>query len=132
MPLLPPPPIEELARSLKARNERLAARPWTETIPADRNCQSCRARSERSRRTCHMPREPKPRYPSPADSGAYMPEMAARLDDDRNLTDGARRCARKLTEYVYRKDRSDRESEITVTYLMKALNRCRRTVQRYL
>jgi DNA-binding transcriptional MocR family regulator len=58
--------------------------------------------------------------------------MAARIENDRNLTDGARRCARKLTEYVYRRNRDHREAEITVSYLMKVLGRCRRTVQRYL
>jgi broad specificity phosphatase PhoE len=61
-----------------------------------------------------------------------VPETAARIEDDRNLTDGARRCARKLAEYVYRKNREGREAEITVSYLAKALGRCRRTVQRYL
>jgi hypothetical protein len=79
-----------------------------------------------------MPAEPKPRHPSPRDTGAYVPELAARIDNDLNLTDGARRCARKLAEYIYRKDRDDREAKITVVYLMKALGRCRRTVQRYL
>jgi hypothetical protein len=58
--------------------------------------------------------------------------MAARIEDDPNLTDGARRCARKLMEYVYRKDRSARAADITVTWLMRALGRERRTVQRYL
>jgi hypothetical protein len=61
-----------------------------------------------------------------------MPELAARLDNDRNLTDGARRCARKLEEYIYRKDRTGREARITIQYLMKALGRCRRTVHRCL
>jgi hypothetical protein len=79
-----------------------------------------------------MPARPKPRKPGPRDTGAYVPEMAARVDNDLNLTDGARRCARKIAEYVYRKNREGREAEITVTYLMKALGRCRRTVQRYL
>jgi hypothetical protein len=58
--------------------------------------------------------------------------MAARVDNDRNLTDGARRCSRKITEYIYRQNREGREAPITVTYLAKALGRCRRTVQRYL
>jgi hypothetical protein len=58
--------------------------------------------------------------------------MAARIEDDPNLTDGARRCARKIMEYVYRKNREGRESEVTVTYLAKALGRCSRSVQRYL
>jgi DNA-binding transcriptional ArsR family regulator len=58
--------------------------------------------------------------------------MAARIDDDRNLTDGARRCARKLAQYVYRRNREGRTAEITVTWLMAALGKSRRTVQRYL
>ncbi|MGB9069405.1 MAG: hypothetical protein WCC21_12630 [Candidatus Acidiferrales bacterium] len=58
--------------------------------------------------------------------------MAARIEDDPNLTDGARRCARKLMQYVYRKNRSARAADITVTWLMRALGKDRRTVQRYL
>jgi hypothetical protein len=91
-----------------------------------------RARSERSRRHCHLPAEPKPRHPSPRDTGAYVPEMAARIDSDRNLTDGAKLLARIVTSHVYRKNREGREIDITVTYLMLAIGRCRRTVQRYL
>jgi hypothetical protein len=86
----------------------------------------------RSLRCCHLPAEAKPRRPSPRPSGAYIPELAARLEDDSNLTDGARRCARKLAEYIYRRNREGRAAEITVTYLMAALGKCRRTVQRYL
>ena len=62
-------------------------------------------RRQRSLRSCHLPAEPKPRQAPPRDSGAYVPEMAARIEDDPNLTDGARRCARKLAEYIYRKNR---------------------------
>jgi hypothetical protein len=90
-------------------------------------------RSRRSRQTCHyFTLYERPRFAPPTDSGAYVPEMAARVDDDRNLTDGARRCARKLAEYAYRRDREGRAAEITVTYLMRALGRCRRSIQRYL
>jgi hypothetical protein len=91
------------------------------------------ARSARSRRTCHgYSLYSRPRTAPPKDSGAYVPEMAARLENDGNLTDGARRCARKLAEYAYRKNREGRAAEITVTYLMRALGKCRRSVQRYL
>ena len=90
------------------------------------------ARQLRSLRTCHLPTEEQPLHAQPRDSGAYVPEMAARIDDDRNLTDGARRCARKLAQYTYRKNRDGRAAEITVTWLMKALGKSRRTVQRYL
>jgi len=89
-------------------------------------------RQLRSLRSCHLPAEEQPLHAAPRDSGAYVPEMAARIDDDSNLTDGARRCARKLAEYTYRKNRDRRTAEITVTWLMKALGRSRRTVQRYL
>jgi hypothetical protein len=127
-----PPSIQEMAQSLAARNAIRGVRAGAETIGPHGSCIKCRARSERSRKHCHLPAEPKPRHPAPRDTGEYVPEMAARLEKDRNLTDGARRCGRMLTGYVFRKGREDREAEITVSYLMKALGRCRRTVQRYL
>jgi hypothetical protein len=128
-----PPPIDEIAKRLAAQNAIRGNRATIETIGnPDACCLKCRARRDRSLKHCHMPAQPKPRYPSPRDTGAYVPELAARLDNDDNLTDGAQRCARKLAEYVYRKNRDGRAAEITVPYLMKALGRCRRTVQRYL
>ncbi len=89
-------------------------------------------RQWRSLRCCHLPAEPKPRPSSPRQTGAYIPELAAQIEDDPNLTDGARRCARKLAGYIYRRDRETRSAEITVTYLMRSLRKSRRTVQRYL
>ena len=89
-------------------------------------------RQMRSYRTCWLPAEETPLRAPPGPSGKYVPELAAAVDDDRNLTDGARRCARKLAEYVYRRDRDTRTAQITVTYLMKALRKSRRQVQRYL
>ena len=89
-------------------------------------------RQMRSYRTCWLPAQEKSLRAPPRESGAYVPEMATRLEDDRNLTDGARRCARKLAEYVYRTNRESRAAEITVTWLMKALRKSRRSVQRYL
>jgi hypothetical protein len=90
-------------------------------------------RRKRSLQTCHRySLYERPRHAPPEDTGAYVPEMAARLEDDRNLSDGARRCARKLAEYTYRKNREGRAAQITVTWLMKALGKCRRSVQRYL
>src|SRR5262249_11728309 len=74
----------------------------------------------------------RPRYPKPKDSGAYVPACAANLENDRNLTDGARRCARKLMEETHRRDRKERTLQVNVSYLAKGLRRCRRTVQRYL
>jgi hypothetical protein len=122
--------MEQAKRSLAARIARDGRRadpdPCPAVIPKDET------RRLRSLRNCHLPAAPKPRKPSPHPTGAYIPELAARLEDDRNLTDGARRCARKLAEYIYRRNREGRASEITVTYLMSALGKCRRTVQRYL
>lgn len=68
----------------------------------------------------------------PRDTGAYVPQLSARLENDPLLTDGARRCARKIAELTYRQNRDGRSLDVTVTYLMKALDRSRRTVQRYL
>src|SRR5690606_9447493 len=68
----------------------------------------------------------------PRASGAYVPEASARIENDPNLCDGARRCARKLMEETYRRNREGRSVEITVSYLANGLRRSRRTVQRYL
>ena len=127
-----PPSTEEMVQRLIASNAIIGARSAIETIGPHSACIDCRARRERSLKNCHLPAEPKARHPSPRDTGAFVPEMAARIDNDRNITDGARTCARKVTEYVHMKGREHREAEITVTYLMAALGRCRRTVQRYL
>lgn len=124
---------QEMLARLKARMARDGIRieniPSPATIPATPKDEDQRQRSLRS---CHLPAKPKPRHAPPRDSGAFVPELAARIEDDRNLTDGARRCARKLAEYVYRKDRAGRAGDITVTWLMRALGKSRRTVQRYL
>ena len=90
------------------------------------------ARQLRSYRTCWLPAEEKPLRAPPRERSAYIPELAAAIDNDHNLTDGSRRCARKLAEYVHRRDRDTRTAQITVTWLMKALGKSRRTVQRYL
>lgn len=74
----------------------------------------------------------KPRQPLPPNGGAYIPQMAERLERDPNLSDGARRCARVIVGYSHRRDRKGRTAGITITYLANALGRCRRTVQRYL
>lgn len=91
------------------------------------------ARRQRSLRSCHRFSETnRTHYTPPRESRAYVPELAARLDDDCNLSDGAKRCARKIAELTYRKNREERRLGITVSYLARALGRCRRTVQRYL
>jgi len=87
-----------------------------------RSLQSCHRHSLYERR----------RFSPPKESGGYVPEASARIEDDRNLTDGARRCARKIMEETYRANRDGRELDITVTYLARGLGRCRRTIQRYL
>jgi hypothetical protein len=91
------------------------------------------ARRQRSLQTCHhySPTE-KTRHEPPRDTGAFVPATSARIENDRNLTDGTRRCARKLMELAYRTNRDDRSLDITVSYLAKTLQKCRRTVQRYL
>jgi hypothetical protein len=90
-------------------------------------------RRMRSLRKCHMPSlYERPRHPTPKDTGAYVPACAARLENDPNLTDGARRCARKIMEETHRRDRKERKLQVNVSYLAKGLRRCRRTIQRYL
>lgn len=92
------------------------------------------ARRQRSLQTCHRYRlDDMPHAKgAPRETGGYVPQLSARLENDPNLSDGARRCARKLAEQTYRQNREGRSLDVTVTYLMKALGRSRRTVQRYL
>jgi Helix-turn-helix domain len=126
MPVLPAEDeiMEDARRVLAARIERVAIRP--EARPKDEE------RRQRSLRCCHLPAEAKTRHPSPRPSGKYVPELAAALYKDRNLTDGARCCASILAEYTHARDREARTAQITVTYLMKAMDKSRRSVQRYL
>ena len=129
--------MEEAKRCLQRRLKSSAGRitqggdpTRTQTIGAP---PACEARRKRSLQSCHRPGvSERRRFDPPRENGAYVPELAARVDDDRNLTDGARRCARKIAELTYRGNREGRALEVTVTYLIKALGRCRRTVQRYL
>lgn len=125
-----PPSTEAMVQRLAARLARDGVRIEQSRSPAVLPKDEDRRR--RSLRSCHLPAEPKPFQAQPRDSGAYVPEMAARIEDDRNLTDGARRCARKLAEYGYRKNRTSRTADITVNWLVRALGKSRRTVQRYL
>jgi hypothetical protein len=125
-----PPPIEQIAQRLATRLARDGIRIEQTLSPA--TPPKDEDRRQRSLRSCHLPAEPKPWKAQPSDSGAYVPEMAERIENDPNLTDGARRCARKLVGYGYRKNRGGRTADITVTWLMGALGKSRRTVQRYL
>lgn len=103
----------------------------TPVVPAIRLVDE--ARRMRALRTCHRPAAaPAERRAVLKETGAFVPELAAHLEDDPNLCDGARRCARKIAEETYRRSREDRTLAVTVTYLARALGRCRRTVQRYL
>jgi hypothetical protein len=117
--------IAELHARLKRSIALNGRREAVETIPADP------ARRNRSLRACHLPSERKPVIHF-RETRAYVPELAETLERDPNLCDGARRCARLLGAYTYRRARDTRTSDITVTYLARALGRCRRTVQRYL
>ena len=78
-----------------------------------------------------LPLDPAPLMPV-HDSHAYTPELAERLDRDPNLSDGARRCARIIAAYTYRRARTSRRAEITVTWIAARMDVCRRTAQRYL
>jgi len=89
-------------------------------------------RQMRSYRTCWLPADAPQLQPPPRPSNRYVPELASALDEDRNLTDGAKLCGRMIAAYTHARARDSRAAEITVTYLMKALRKSRRTVQRYL
>lgn len=90
-------------------------------------------RRQRSLQTCHRYASTERPHRAVSHTGnGFVPELAARIEDDPNLTDGARRCARKLAELTYRQNREGRILPVTVTYLARALGRCRRSVQRYL
>ena len=89
-------------------------------------------RRRRSLQTCHRPalQPPMPAYRSRSE--AYVPQFSARLLNDPRLSDGARRCAAKLMELAYRRNRAGRSFEGTVVYLAKCLGRSERAVQHYL
>ena len=73
-----------------------------------------------------------PEYELPKDTGAFVPPASANIENDRALSDRARRCARKILEETYRRDRVGRRLRVTVSYLAAGLGRSRRTIQRYL
>ena len=123
-----PPGIEELKAQLAARNARLVRRAEFTRHAHD---EKYLERRQRSLHSSHMPAEEKELHPR-RENGAFVPQLSASVDDDPNLSDGARRCARKISEVVHRCGRESLSVEITVTFLMKALHRDRRTVQRYL
>jgi hypothetical protein len=89
-------------------------------------------RSRRSLQSCHRYKLHEPTPVSRPKTKSYVPALSARLEDDRRITDGARRCARKIAQYTYLRDREGRTARLTVTYLMEGLGKCRRTIQNYL
>lgn len=89
-------------------------------------------RRQRSLQTCHRPSHKEPLAPYAHSTGGYVPQFSARLLNDPRLSDGARRCAAKLLELAYRRDRAGRSFEGTVLYLAKCLGRSERAVQYYL
>ena len=125
--------LAEMQHALRARSRAVSLQDSADASPAPARKAIDAQRRARALQTCHRFAlyEHSIRVKAP-NTGAYVPEMAARIEDDRDLTDGARRCARKLAELTYRANRSGRSLDVTVTYLMKALGKCRRTVQTYL
>ncbi len=89
-------------------------------------------RRQRSLQTCHRPALRPALKPYNERSEAFVPQCSARLINDPGLSDGARRCALKIIELVYRRHREDRQILCTVNYLAKCLGRSQRTVQYYL
>ena len=124
--------MEEASRPLRVRVAGLTPYSEASLQPPPRSAER-ETRRQRSLQTCHRYRlYEAPRHPRAAETGAYVPELSARLEADRNLTDGARRLGRKLAEVIYRQNREGRFTQITVSYLCAALHRSRRTIQRYL
>jgi len=129
-----PSESELTAEAVRALRERVAhLPPAPPTTPLPQRSPETEARRQRSLQTAHRYRlHEARRYPREPETGAYVPELSAKLESDRNLTDGARRLGRKLAEVIYRQNREGRFTEITVSYLCAALRRSRRTIQRYL
>src|SRR5579871_5243694 len=92
-----PPGIGELKARLAQSNARkMRCAEFTRSAYDEKYLE----RRQRSLRSCHMPAEEKPLAPR-RENGAYVPPLSACLDDDPNLSDGARRCARKIAEIVH-------------------------------
>lgn len=92
-------------------------------------------RRKRSLQTCHRYThkfDALPENPIEMTGDQYTPQTSADILNDNRLTDGAKVLALKLMEETYRKNRAGRWLKITVTYLMKALQKSRRTIQNYL
>lgn len=116
---MPPIPRRPDVTAINALGEHLASLPREQ-------------RRRRSLQTCHRPAIKPEQAPYRRPSQAYVPQFSARLLNDPGLTDGARRCAMKLLELAYRRNRSQRAYRGTVSYLAKALGRSERAVQTYL
>jgi hypothetical protein len=107
---------------------------WISDEDEQRDRMKYEERRQRSLRSCHRPRyrwvEDLRR--KPFQTGAYIPEMPAHVMHDPDLTDGAKVCLAKIMEETYRMNRDQRWLATTISYLMAALGRCRRTIQNYL
>lgn len=93
----------------------------------NRSLKSCHRYSFQTRNLERFEKEP-----SLSGAGGFVPETSTAILHDTNLTDGSKLLALKLMEETYRRNRTGRWLNITVTYLMNALNRSRRTIQNYL
>ncbi len=92
-------------------------------------------RRERSLQSCHryaLKWDALPENPAENTGGGYTPQVSSTILNDNRLTSGSKIMAMKIMEEAYKKNREGRWLQITVTYLMKALGRCRRTIQNYL
>ncbi len=88
-----------------------------------------------SLKTCHRYKgqiEGLPDNPADTSGGRYTPEISSSILNDNHLTDGSKLLMLKIMEETYRKNREGRWLEITVTFLMKAMSRSRRTIQNYM
>ena len=95
---------------VKARPARLAyALGWITEGQSASDRAACKERRLRSLQTCRsFFLYERPRFDPPRGSGAYLPELAARLKNGPNLTGQAQSCARKSAEPKYRRNREGR------------------------
>ncbi len=108
---------------------------WISDEEEGRDKEIYKLRRKKSLQTCHRYShkwDALPDNPAKTTGDRYTPQTSADILNDNQLTDGAKVLALKLMEETYRKNRRGRWLKITVTYLMKAMGKCRRTIQNYL
>lgn len=108
---------------------------WISNEEEGRDREIYKRRRKQSLQTCHRYSHKwnaLPDNPVETTGDRYTPQTSADILNDNRLTDGAKILAMKLMEETYRKNRKGRWLKITVTYLMKAMGKCRRTIQNYL